>query len=278
MFGPQVGIAEHLGARGHAQPGHRRPVGARPGNPSAVVLAKAQPQPSDCMLTSLRWVCSTLLGTATEEQYGFDQAFTEPSAGQATLRGSAVLTDSPLIDRYARFDQQEATATASSVFTSAPQDQPRSAFDGDPATTWIASSADRSPTLTIRWGYPRTVSRVTIARPPGASGPASCSSSDPAARPAAATLGAGGVVTFTPMRTTSLRFTFTPVQAPLEVSDVTDPRRAGHHHPVRAVPAAVRPGTAAQGQRDHGADQGVRHVRRPAGRRPMRFTACSRSP
>ena len=89
-----------------------------------MVLSKAQPQPSDCMLTSLRWVCSTLLGTLTEEQYGFDQGFTQPSAGKATLRGSAVLTGSPLIDRYARFDQQEATATASSVFTSAPQDQP----------------------------------------------------------------------------------------------------------------------------------------------------------
>ncbi len=225
-FGPQVGIAAIKVPGVTAQRVIEAPaVSGRQlgGNPSAVLLTKAQPQPSDCMLTSLRWVCSTLLGTATEEQYGFDQGFTEPSAGQATLRGTAVLTESPLIDRYARFDKQEATATASSVFTSAPQDQARSAFDGDPATTWIASSADRSPTLTITWGYPRKVSRVRITRPPGASGPAQLLITGSGGQARGATLGAGGVVKFKPMKTASLRFTFTQVQAPLEVSDVTIP-------------------------------------------------------
>ncbi len=67
-----------------------------------MVLAKAQPQPSGCMLTSLRWVCSPALLTPTEEQYGFDQGFTEPAAGRAQLRGSAVLTDPSLVNRYAR--------------------------------------------------------------------------------------------------------------------------------------------------------------------------------
>jgi arabinofuranan 3-O-arabinosyltransferase len=244
-------------------------------NPSAVVLTKAQPQPSDCMLTSLRWVCSTLLGTSTEEQYGFDQGFTEPSAGKATLRGSAVLTGSPLIDRYARFDQQEATATASSVFTSAPQDQPRSAFDGDPATTWIASSADRNPRLTITWGYSRTVSRVRIARPPGASGPVQLLIIGSGGQARGAMLGAGGVVKFKPMKTASLRFIFTPVRAPLEVSDVTIP----------GVPSLTTPSVPFRLPCGLGPQLKVNGIAVPTkasgtfadllNQRPMRFTACS---
>src|SRR6185437_7929506 len=159
-------------------------------------------------------------------QYGFDQGFTEASGGPATLRGSAVLTGSPLIDRYARFDQQEATATASSVFTSAPQDQPRSAFDGDPATTWIASSADRSPTLTITWGYSRTVSRVRITRPPGASGPAQLLIIGSGGQARGALLGAGGVVKFKPMKTASLRFRLPCGLGPqLKVNGITVPTK-----------------------------------------------------
>jgi arabinofuranan 3-O-arabinosyltransferase len=275
VFGPQVGIAAIKVPGVTAGRTIVAPRVPGPANPAAVVLAKAQPQPSDCMLTSLRWVCSTLLGTATEEQYGFDQGFTQPSAGPAALRGSAVLTDSPLIDRYARFDQQEATATASSVFTSAPQDQPRSAFDGDPATTWIASAADRSPTLTITWGYPRTVSRVRITRPPGASGPAQLLIIGSGGQARGATLGAGGVVKFKPMKTASLRFTFTSVQAPLEVSDVTIPK----------VPSITTPSVPFRLPCGRGPRLAVNGITVPTkvsgtfaellNQRPMQFTACS---
>ena len=274
LFGPQVGIAAIEVPGVSAQRVIQAPA-VSGGDPSAVVLAKVQPQPSDCMLTSLRWVCSPLLGTSTEEQYGFDQAFTEPSAAPATLRGSAVLTSSPLIDRYARFDRQEATATGSSVFTPAPQDQPRSAFDGDPATTWIASSADRNPMLTITWGYSRTVSRVRIARPPGASGPAQLLIIGSGGQARGATLGAGGVVKFKPMKTTSLRFIFTPVQAPLEVSDVTIP----------GVPFLITPSVPFKLPCGLGPQLKVNGITVPTkvsgtfadllNERPMQFTACS---
>ena len=81
--------------RGPGQPGDRRPGRARPlarrPAPAAVVLAKAQPWPSGCMRTWLRWVCSPSLIVPTEEQFGFDQAFRASIAGPAALRGSAVL-------------------------------------------------------------------------------------------------------------------------------------------------------------------------------------------
>jgi arabinofuranan 3-O-arabinosyltransferase len=278
VFGPQVGIA------GIVVPGvtaHRTivaPAAVRT-DPSAVVLSKAQPQPSSCMLTSLRWVCSPLLSSSTEEQYGFDQSFTEPAARLAAVRGSAVLVSPSLIDRYARFDQQQATATASSVFIAAPQDQPRSAFDGDPATTWIASAADRSPTLTIRWGYQRTVRKITIARPPGASGSAQLLVIGSGGQARGAMLGAGGVVKFAPMKTTSLRLTFTPVQAPLEVTDVTIPGVPVITAPPDSVPFRLPCGLGPQL-----AVNGVTVPTKVTGTftdlmngRPLAFTACSRA-
>ena len=155
-IGAQVGIAEI------SVPGVQasRTIVAPPvpgSDPAAVVLAKAQPQPSGCMLTSLRWVCSPSLATPTEEQYGFDHAFTEPAAEQAEAAWLRHPDQPALADSYARLGRGQARVTASSTYTGDPQDQPWSAFDGNPATTWIASvPTTQHPTLTIRWGYPAT--------------------------------------------------------------------------------------------------------------------------
>ena len=191
------------------------------GDPSVVVLAKAQPQPSGCMLGSLGWACDPTLATPTEEQYGFNHTFYEHSPEGSVASGSAVLVDPSLVDAYARVGAGEATVTASSTYTDDPADQARSAFDGNPATSWIASSQDPQPTLTIRWGRERTISRVTIERPPGTSGllPVLITGSAGQARGTMISA-ASSVVTFAPMRTTSLTFTFTPVQAPLQITDV----------------------------------------------------------
>ena len=279
-FGPQAGIAAVQvpgvsASRAIVAP--PVPGGGQPGaDPAAAVLAKAQPQPSDCMLTSLRWVCSPQLGTRTEEQYGFDHVFDEPSPERAAMHGSAVLVDPSLADRYARLDPQEAITRASSTFTADPQDQPRSAFDGNPATAWIASPADPHPTLAITWGYPRTISRITIERPPGASSPTQVLIAGSRGQARGATIGAGGVVKFAPMKTTSLTFTFTTDQAPLEVTDVVIPGVPFISTP--AVPFRLPCGLGPQLQVN-----GKTVPTRVSGTfadlldaRPMEFTACSR--
>lgn len=192
------------------------------GDPTAVVLAKAEPQPTGCMLTSQRWVCSPSLATPTEEQYGFDQGFTEPAASRAQLRGSAVLIAPLLVHKYAQFAGQ-AQVTASSVDTSDPADLARSAFDGNPATSWIASPADAHPVLTIRWKDPRTVSRVTIQRPPGASGLLQVLVSGSRGQVRGGMVSSAGTLSFAPMRTNELALRFTPLQAPVQISDVVIP-------------------------------------------------------
>jgi arabinofuranan 3-O-arabinosyltransferase len=222
-LGTQVGIAEI------AVPGVRagRAIAAPPApgrtDPSAVVLAKAQPYQPGCMLTAQRWVCSPRLRAVTEEEYGFDHAFSEPAAGHGVLRGAAILVNSALADHDAVVGQSQPAVSASSTYLADPQDQPMSAFDGDPATAWIASPADPSPTLTIRWRTPRRVSRVIIKRPPGASGLTQVLITGARGQRRGAMIGATGVVSFAPMRTTRLTFTFITDQAPLQVSDVAIP-------------------------------------------------------
>jgi arabinofuranan 3-O-arabinosyltransferase len=192
-------------------------------DPAAVVLAKAEPQPAGCMLTSLRWVCSPQLEVPTEEQEGFDHTFTENFPERAVVSGSAILTDTPLADKFVRLSPRQPHVTASSTYTGDPQDQALSAFDGDPDTAWVASPSDPRPTLRIDWGYQRTVSGLTLRRPPGASGQLQLLITGSGGQLRGALAGANGVVRFAPMRTTSLTLAFVASQAPVEISDVDIP-------------------------------------------------------
>ena len=248
------------------------------GDPSAVVLAKAQPDQSGCMLTSVRWVCSPQLSDSTEEQYGFDHAFTEPAPAQAELRGSATFTNAPLADSYALPGRSQPAATASSTYTGDPQDQPKNAFDGDAATTWIASPADPHPKLTIRWGYPRVISRVTFKRPPGASGLAQVLITGSQGERRGAMVGADGVASFAPVKTAGLSFTFTTYQAPLQISDVLIPGVQAIRAPATLfrLPCGFGPQLVVDGQ---SVPTGVTGTFADLlNGRPMRFTACTSVP
>ncbi len=208
-----------------AAPKVRLPVGA---DPSAVVLAKAEPQPSGCMLTPVRWVCSPGLIRPTEEQYGFDESFTVSRPETATLSGTAVLTSPRLIQAYAFPGGHQPDVTASSAYTGDPEDQGYSAFDDNPLTAWIPSATDAHPTLTIRWRGIRPVGTVTITRPPGDTSPLPVQitgSGGQARTGVAGRPGAAGsaTVTFAPMRTSSLTLTFPPAHPPVQITEVTIP-------------------------------------------------------
>jgi len=243
---------------------------------SVAVLAKDQPQPSGCMLTSLRWVCSPDLETSIEEQYGFDHEFTSASAGRAALRGSAILTDSAMVQQLTRLRASEAVITASSSYTSDPQDQAASAFDGDPQTAWVASPGDPDPTLRVNWTKPVTVSRLTISRPPGTASAylrVLIVGSDGQAR--GATVPASGVVTFAPMRVTGLTLEFTSTQAPLQISDVAIPGVPFHGTPAGTfrLPCGLGPYLTVDGKVVRTSVTGTFSALETS--RPVTFTACS---
>jgi hypothetical protein len=202
------------------------------GTASTVVLAKAQPYQSSCMLTSVRWVCAATLSDPTEEQYGFDQTAVEQTSQRANLSGTAILTDPSLIARYAVDRPGQPTVTATSTATDAPQDQPWNAFDGNPKTTWVSDVGDPSPQLTISWGHQQTVSRLTIERPSGASGLTQVIITGDHGRRRSVMIGRSGAAAFPAMKTSSLHLTFVTDQSPVQVSDVKIPGV----HPITAGP------------------------------------------
>jgi len=220
-FGAQVAIKEIT------VPGVRasRLIVAPAVHPAAatVVLAKAQPWPSGCMPTWLRWVCNSALTNPTEEQYGFGHAFTAGASGLTALHGSAVLISASLASKYLGTNRAGVWVRASSTYTNDPQDQARAAFDGDPATAWTASGIDTQPVLTIGWRRPRTVGRMTIQRPPGAVGPLQVLIAGSGGQVRGANVGPSGAVRFASMRTTRLTIRFTSPQSPLQISDVMIP-------------------------------------------------------
>jgi arabinofuranan 3-O-arabinosyltransferase len=232
---PQAPVGAQVAISGLAIPGVSpgRTILAPRVAGAAVVLSKPQPPSSGCMLTSLRWVCSSWLTAPVQERYGFDQSFYAAGAGHWNLRGRAVLLDSVLAERFTRLHASDTIVSGSSVYMRLPQDQPAAAFDGDPRTAWIAGVTDPHPTLTINWHAIKTVSWLRIARPPGAAGyplQVLIIGSDGKARGAVVT--GSGLVRFAPLRTYKLTLEFSDVQAPLQVTDVTVPGVPFHGPPA----------------------------------------------
>ena len=221
LAGTQVGIAA-IDVPG-LSPSRTIQAPPVPSAQSTVVLAKAQPYQSSCELASTRWVCYPQLSTPTEEQYGFDQSVTEPAPQLALVRGTAILLSGSLIGQHALSGRGQPTVTASSTDTTAPQDQPWNAFDGDASTSWMASPSDARPTLSISWQAARTISQLTIERPPGGTGLAQVLITGSGGQQRGAMVGPSGRVRFAPMTTTRLALTFSTDQAPVRVSDVKIP-------------------------------------------------------
>ena len=276
LTGAQAGIAEIAvpgvtPSRSVDAPDVTLPRAVQP----SVLLAKAEPQPSGCMLTSVRWTCNPSLVKPAEEQYGFDQDFTVARGYPATLSGLAVLTDTRLVaaDAY-RGSQPQVTASSSA--TADPEDMPSAAFDGDPATTWISGSADSAPVLGIRWHGARTLAGITIVRPPGASAITRVLVTGSGGQLRGGIIGQSGRLTFRPaLRTSALTLAFTPSQLPVQVSEVQIPGV----RPLRAAGSA--PVRLACGQGPTIIMNGAQLPTRAAGTvadlltgRPLAFSAC----
>jgi len=277
LAGAQAGIAEISVPGVTASRSINAPDVAVPGDAeTSELLAKAEPQPSGCMLTSLRWVCSPSLVKPTEEQYGFDQEFTVSRGHPATLSGLAIMTNDKLIATHAYAGRLQPRVTASSTYTSDPEDMPSAAFDGDLATAWISGANDTHPEITIRWHGARTVRTLTIVRPPAASVPLQVLITGSGGQLRGGVAGPSGRLSFKPLHTDMLTLAFTPSQLPVQISEI-------HIPGVRPLTAA---GTArvtfACGQGPTITVNGKQVATRATGTvadllegRPLEFAACS---
>jgi arabinofuranan 3-O-arabinosyltransferase len=202
----------------------------------SVLLAKAEPQPTGCMRTSLRWVCSPSLVRPTEEQYGFDEGFTSPAGHAATLTGQAIMTSTRLIARYAWPGQDQPRVTASSAYTADPEDMAAAAFDGTMSTAWISGAGNQHPVLRIRWHGMKTIRDLEVIQPPGGNSLAQVSVTDPAGQLTGGFIGRGNKLTFgKPLRTDELTLAFSPANLPLQIAEVVVPGV----RPLRARAAAA---------------------------------------
>ncbi|GLY91456.1 coagulation factor 5/8 type [Actinoallomurus iriomotensis] len=195
------------------------------------VMTRAPGRVPACMPGPIRWVCSPQLQRQDEEGFAFDRTFTAPAAARVRLTGTAALTDTALIQRYMSTDPR-VTVAASSAATNEPAGMARSAFDGDPATTWIPADGDTDPALALRWRRATVVRKITVRRPPGASGLLTVRVEGDRGQWREGVIGADGVLTIAPMRTARLTLRF-PGETP-QVTDIVIP----HVPNLRRLPAA----------------------------------------
>ncbi|SEG65148.1 arabinofuranan 3-O-arabinosyltransferase [Nonomuraea solani] len=176
-----------------------------------------------CMRNQHRWICNDVVLAKQGEETGFDRTFSAESAASANVRGTAVLKDPGLIDRFTRVRADLTTVTGSSQISKDAVVSPRSAFDADGSTTWIPHGDDAEPTLSIAWKGRRTISRIQIGRPGGDKQPVDVIVTGDRGVVRAGRVDERGTLTFKAMSTSRLKLRFTPFSKRLQVTELVIP-------------------------------------------------------
>ncbi|MFI7143641.1 alpha-(1-_3)-arabinofuranosyltransferase family protein [Nonomuraea sp. NPDC050022] len=231
-----------------------------------------------CMRNQSRWICNPLLARPGEEGAGFDRTFTVEAGRKAAVRGSAVLRDAKLVDRFTRLGGDLTTVTGSSQATKDAVVAPRSAFDADAATTWLPAADDPEPTLTLGWRAKRVLSRIQIARPGGDKQPLDVAVTGDKGAVRSGRVDANGYLTFKPLTTTRLKLRFYPASKRLQVTELVIPGVAPASRP-EGVPFRLACGQGPQLQ-VNGASVATKVSGTFADlleQRPVKFTGCSKA-
>ncbi|MEV6154794.1 alpha-(1-_3)-arabinofuranosyltransferase family protein [Nonomuraea sp. NPDC052129] len=231
-----------------------------------------------CMRNQSRWICNPLLARPGEEGAGFDRTFTVEAGRKAAVRGSAVLRDAKLVDRFTRLGGDLTTVTGSSQAAKDAVVAPRSAFDADAATTWLPAADDPEPTLTLGWRAKRVLSRIQIARPGGDKQPLDVAVTGDKGAVRSGRVDANGYLTFKPLTTTRLKLRFYPASKRLQVTELVIPGVAPASRP-EGVPFRLPCGQGPQLQ-VNGASVATKVSGTFADlleQRPVKFTGCSKA-
>jgi arabinofuranan 3-O-arabinosyltransferase len=192
-----------------------------------VFHAPAETRP--CVPTLFAPDCQPDRFRPSSEGYGIDRTFTVDNPGQWSLVGNVVARTSLQAEQLVT-PLAGVVMHGSSTYFGDPGVSARMAYDDSATTSWIASPADRTPSLDITFPTPRTIDRISIARP-----------SPPAVAPAEAEIVAGSQRrqvrldewgTFGPLRARHLRITFG--------------NRAAGRAPIGIAELWLRPGSVAQ--------------------------------
>ncbi|KAB8197529.1 DUF3367 domain-containing protein [Nonomuraea phyllanthi] len=187
------------------------------------VMDKGLDERPACMRNRARWVCNPNALARQDEETGFDRTFTAGSAASVNVRGSAVLRDPELVDRFTRVRADLTSVTGSSQLAEDAVVSPRSAFDGDTSTTWIPAGRDAEPTLSLAWKGRRTISQVRIFRPASDKQPLDVVVTGDGGAVRAGRVDPSGLLTFEPLSTSRLKLRFTPFSKRLQVTEIAVP-------------------------------------------------------
>ena len=174
--------------------------------PEAAYVFSAQPEVRACITTLLAPDCSFGRGRMSDESAGIDRTFDVASGGRVRLTGTVIARPRQAAQRLLDPIGGPVVVRASSTLASDPTVSARMAYDGAGATSWIADPFDPTPTLTVEFATPRTLSRIGVAQP-----------AQPAVTPTQAVLRSGDeerVVdlgdfgAFEPLRTSRVTITF----------------------------------------------------------------------
>ncbi|MFB4266218.1 alpha-(1-_3)-arabinofuranosyltransferase family protein [Nonomuraea sp. GTA35] len=194
-----------------------------PGQGDVYVMDRGLDARPACTRNPYRWVCNEVALARKGEETGFDRTFSAGSDAAVNVRGTAVLKDPELVDRFTRVRADLTTVTGSSQLSDDAVVSPRSAFDADGSTTWIPDADDTEPALTIAWKGKRKISRIQIGRPSDDTQPLDVVVSGDGGQVRGGRVDERGELTFKAMSTSRLKLRFTPFSKRLQVTELVVP-------------------------------------------------------
>jgi len=218
-YGQRAGIVE-LNVPGVTAGRTIRP----PGSGDVYVMDRGLDARPGCMRGLNRWVCNPpRLARTGEESSGLDRTFTADEERAVTLRGSAVLRDSELVDRYTRVGGAVTRVSGTSQLGEDAVVSPRAAFDGDLTTTWVPADDDREPALTVAWKGRKKISAIQVGRPGSDTDPLDVVITGDDGVSRGGRVDERGHVEFEPIVTSHLRIRFHPMSRRVQVTELSIP-------------------------------------------------------
>lgn len=169
---------------------------------------RAQAERRACVGSLLGRVCEPDEARPSEEEAGLVRTFSTDQGGQWALSGTVVARSALATGALLHPLGDGVAVTASSVLAEDPSVSGQFAFDGDPGTAWLSSRGAGNPALTLRWGSPRTISRLQVraATAPSRTPSLAVIEADGVRREV--DLGSGSLGFFAPITTDELTVTF----------------------------------------------------------------------
>jgi len=169
---------------------------------------RAQPERRACVGAELGRACEPDEARPSEEEAGLERTFHTDQGGRWTLSGSVIARSSAATAQLLWPLGGQVAVEASSVLADDPSVSGQFAYDGDPGTDWLSARGQTSPSLTLRWGSERTISRLQVKAATASSRTPTRAVVEADGKRREVDLSGGSLGFFAPLRTDEVTITF----------------------------------------------------------------------